>query len=296
MGTATRMLSALLLLTACAAPGRGQRADLEFALPGTGPAAFALGAGPRVVVDEAHHNFHTAGGRYAAFAALLRRDGYRVEPSVMQFSAAALDDVDVLVVANALGEVNVSNWSRPVASAFSPAEVAAVETWVRGGGRLLLVADHMPMPGAAAELAAAFGVRFHDGYAFGSKARGPLTFRPGAGLAEAAGVPHVTTFTGQAFDLEPGVAATPLLTFSEGAYQLFPDRAGRLDEATPRADAAGLHQGALLRHGRGRVAVFGEAAAFTAQRSGDRPMGMNHPSATHNARFALNVLAWLVER
>lgn len=286
-------LAPLLLLLGCSAPG--QRADTGFQPAATGAPAFAAGTGPRVAVDEAHHNFHTIGGRYAAFAALLRREGYRVEPSTVAFTPGALGDLQVLVVVNALGAANVSDWSRPVAPAFTPDEVAAVEAWVSGGGRLLLVADHMPMPGAAAELALTFGVRFHDGYAFGSEERGPLTFLAGAGLAEAAGVPHVTTFTGQAFELEPEVEATPLLTFGAGAYQLYPERAGRLTEDAPRAGAAGLHQGVLLRHGLGRVAVFGEAGAFTAQRSGRGPMGMNHPAAAHNGRFLLNVLAWLVE-
>ncbi len=56
-------------------------------------------------------------------------------------------------------------------------------------------------------------------------------------------------------------------------------------------------QGALLRRGRGRVAVFGEAAAFTAQLGPNaRPTGMNHPDAPHNARFLRNVMRWLTER
>jgi hypothetical protein len=54
-------------------------------------------------------------------------------------------------------------------------------------------------------------------------------------------------------------------------------------------------QGVALGVGSGRVAMFGEAAMFTAQRSGPegRPMGMNHPDAPHNAQFVLNVLRWL---
>jgi hypothetical protein len=31
-------------------------------------AAFAAGAGPALAIDEAQHNFHTAGGRYYAVA------------------------------------------------------------------------------------------------------------------------------------------------------------------------------------------------------------------------------------
>jgi len=47
--------------------------------------------------------------------------------------------------------------------------------------------------------------------------------------------------------------------------------------------------------GRGRVAVFGEAAMFTAQVSGPerRPMGMNTPTAAQNPQFLLNVMHWL---
>jgi len=43
------------------------------------------------------------------------------------------------------------------------------------------------------------------------------------------------------------------------------------------------------------VAVFGEAAMFTAQLAGPArmPMGMNHPLAKQNAQFALNVMHWL---
>ena len=54
-------------------------------------------------------------------------------------------------------------------------------------------------------------------------------------------------------------------------------------------------QGALLHVGRGRVAAFGEAAMFSAQRKGPGqvPMGMNAPEAAQNARFTVAVLGWL---
>ncbi len=46
--------------------------------------------GPRLWIDQAHHNFHTASGRYRAFAELARNDGYRVTPSAQPFTAARL--------------------------------------------------------------------------------------------------------------------------------------------------------------------------------------------------------------
>ena len=46
---------------------------------------------------------------------------------------------------------------------------------------------------------------------------------------------------------------------------------------------------------RGRVALFGEAAMFTAQRAGPElaPVGMNAPAAAQNAQLALNLVRWL---
>jgi hypothetical protein len=54
-------------------------------------------------------------------------------------------------------------------------------------------------------------------------------------------------------------------------------------------------QGAIVYHGQGYVAVFGEAAMFSAQRGGPdrRPVGMNAPEAREDYRFALNLLHWL---
>jgi hypothetical protein len=302
-----------LALTACAggpAPAPpaepGQIAADDFELPATGPPAHAQGAGPRVGIDEAHGNFHTAGGRYRSFAALLRRDGYPVAAFSAIFDATTLADVDLLVISNAISAARVEEWVLPNPSAFSAAEIAAVEKWVRQGGRLLLIADHMPMPGAAADLARAFGVLFHDGFAYLPDGESAMTFRHDDGSlathpvttgTPAHPVDFVTTFTGQAFRLTDDADAVPLMFLPARSYLLLPEVAWEFSDATVRIPADGMVQGALLQHGAGRVAVFGEAAAFSAQvqvRNGERfPMGMNDPSAPHNARFLLNVIAWL---
>jgi hypothetical protein len=118
-----------------------------------------------VLVDAAHLNFHTADGGYTAFANLLRRDGYRVGSNAETFSAQALGRADVLVIANAMHEDSKEAFAPlPSRPAFTEEEVAAVEQWVRGGGALLLIADHMPVAGHTATLAATFGVRFHNGF------------------------------------------------------------------------------------------------------------------------------------
>jgi hypothetical protein len=50
-----------------------------------------------------------------------------------------------------------------------------------------------------------------------------------------------------------------------------------------------------MKVGKGRVAVFGEAAMFSAQLAGrgGAPMGMNAPEAAQNYKLLLNVLHWL---
>jgi len=283
-----------------------QRAAEDFELPDTGPAAYPNSAGPRVGIDEAHGNFHTADGRYRSFAQLLRRDGYRVEGFDALFDAESLADFDLLVISNAIAAENVDDWSLPNPSAFTEAEIAAVQEWVHGGGRLMLIADHMPMPGAAADLARVFGLLFHDGFAYLPDGEGRMTFRlddeslAAHEVTEGAGagpIEFVTTFTGQAFRITEGADAVPLMKLPDDSYVLLPAVAWEFSDATARIPADGMVQGALVQHGAGRVAAFGEAAAFSAQvqvRNGERfPMGMNDPDASHNGRFLLNVIAWL---
>jgi hypothetical protein len=300
------MTSCLLATLALAAASNAQQiADPDYAPPIEQP-RYESGRGPKVVIDAAHRNFHTADDRYAPFAALLRRDGYRVESGTEPFAAAPLGGIDVLVISNAMHEQSEADWAPlPNLSAFTQQEIVEVEKWVRDGGSLLLIADHMPLAGHAEALAAAFGVRFQNGFAFAVGRNGLITFRradgtlPPSVAADGRGgserVDFVTTFTGQAFRVDPGIDADPLLIMPIGSELLLPEVAFEFSERTPRISAANLLQGALVRHGAGRVAVFGEAAMFSAQLAGPerRPMGMNAPDARENYRYALNVLHWL---
>ncbi len=298
---AVLVLALATAVSGCSARAQ-QVADTAFA-PVIASPAFPPGSEPLVLLDEAHHNFHTVAGRYAPFVRVLRRDGFRVEPNRASLSAEALRNANVLVIANALPDTG--EWVLPTRPAFTPAELSAVEAWVRGGGSLFLIADHMPFPGAAAPLAAALGIEFYNGFAMQSSAVDrPLTFRrtdqslgsdvitDGRGASEH--VDSVVTFTGQGFRANRPVRA--LLTLDSTVTLYLPERAWAFTAATPRQSAAGLLQGAAFRHGRGRVAVFGEAGLFSAQLQGPqrRAMGMNAPYAPQNVQFLLNVMHWLV--
>lgn len=281
---------ALLLSTAQAQQVADPDVDLSVATP-----AFRAETGPRVVIDGAHNNFHTVDGRYAPFAQLLRNDGFRVSGSTTQFTDQSLANVDVLVIANALAAEDVEEWRTPNPSAFTAGEIAAVRRFVERGGALLLIADHMPMAGAATKLGDAFGVEFINGFALDGDDAPDLFTRENGGLADdplTAGIPQLRSFTGSAFTAPN---ARPLMRLDARYNVLMPEEAWSFSDATPRVSGEGKLQGAVMEVGRGRVAVFGEAAMFTAQVAGPErnPTGLRSPGAEYNKQFALNVVRWL---
>jgi hypothetical protein len=294
-----------IVLSALASPVLAQQEpDLDYR-PVIEAPAYELGKGPRVAIDEAHHNFHTAGGRYKPFAELLRRDGYRVRGLDSLSSSSTLKTVDVLVIANPLHERNVEDWALPTPSAFTADEISAIRAWVEKGGSLFLILDHMPFPGAGGELAKAFGVRFSNGFAVLKSTGMPSTFifsPDSGGLAESAitkgrmekeRVTEVATYTGSAFMTPKD--AIPILGFNGNFESLTPDTAWQFTASTPREPLEGWCQGAVMKAGGGRIAVFGEAAMFTAQLAGVQRLriGMNAPEASQNHRLLLNVMHWL---
>lgn len=298
-----RVLSVVLALACAAAapaqqvPDRGYRA----AIPAP---QYARDAGPVVCVDEAHFNFHTMGERFWAFAQLLRQDGYRVRANTEKFGAATLAACRVLVISNA--QPSNDDWDKypyPTPSAFSDAEIAAVKLWVERGGALLLIADHMPLAGAAARLAATFDVEFMDGFAMREPhtdapdlfSRADQTLRDHAitrGRNAHEAVASVRTFTGQAFRAP---RAEALLVLPAEFVLLMPEKAWTFTPQTRSVPVAGWLQGAVQAVGKGRAAFFGEAAMFSAQLAGPerQPMGMNAPGAEANFQLTLNLLHWL---
>ena len=85
----------LALMLAASSTSAQQVRDTSFRFENTNP-AFPAGAGPVACIDEAHNNFHTADGRYRAFAELLREDGYRVEGFGGTFDSEGLLNCSIL--------------------------------------------------------------------------------------------------------------------------------------------------------------------------------------------------------
>ena len=104
-------------------------------------------------------------------------------------------------------------------------------------------------------------------------------------------IDRVATFIGQAF--RASEEYTALLTFGKGAEQFVSLESSASGIAGETAE--GWLQGAAAELGRGRVAVFGEAAMFTTQYSARRnkAIGLHGDSAKQNEQFLLNVMRWL---
>src|SRR5262249_41141640 len=153
----------------------------------------------------------------------------------------------------------------------------------RGGGALLLIADHAPMGDAAKALAESLGVDMHAAYTADperSEGGGPtiLHYRPGQGLDHShpivlgrdstERVRHVVAFTGQSLSGPAG--AVSLLTLSAAAEDLLIQLGESTRNVPPekRRPAGGRAQGLAFTPGRGRVVVLGEAAMLTAQVAG----------------------------
>lgn len=286
---------------------------------------------PKVLFDEAHHNFHTAAGRYKPFADLITSDGYQITPSQKPFTKESLKGYDLLVIANARGGENPVTAPSP---AFTSEECEAVTNWVREGGSLLLIADHAPFGAAAGPLARALGVDMRSAYTADTdeydKEAGNNSFlvfsRDNKLLGEhpiTAGrnpeerIKRVVTFTGQSLKGPEG--SVEILKLSDTAFDMPAPTQAQVQEAIAKAraeakgggggairmrmptsekiSAAGRAQGLAFALGRGRVVVLGEAAVLSAQimkvpGEKDQHFGMNR-AGSDDRQFALNIVHWL---
>lgn len=299
------LLGVLWTLITCSSVFGQQLADPDY-VPLVDEPMHDRGSGPLVLIDEGHNNFHTKDGRYGPFASLVEADGYRVGTHQGAFSAGSLGEPDVLVISNSLNAANAEKWELPTPSAFTDEETQALVDFVESGGGLFLIADHMPFPGAAAALAARFGIEFSNGFVFEldeqNQPVGQSIFRRSdsrigehlitTGRNDSETINQVATFTGSAFPVTG--RASSLIHFGENTQMLMPTVAWEFSTNTARAQIPHWSQGVAIEDGRGRVVIFGEAAMFSSQRSGDNPpTGMTSPVAADNQQLLLNIIRWL---
>jgi hypothetical protein len=274
--------------------------------------AFSRGTGPRVCIDEAHHNVHTIARLFAPFAELLRSDGFRPSAFTQAISDEALIGCDILVLGSgrALSGQSADFWVYPHASAYARSEADATVRWVRNGGALLFLWDHAPAAGAAAGLAALLGVQTLDAWSnVTPQGQYPEILRRADRLLADHPILHgrsptelidsLATHGAGAFF--PSRWIRPVLSFGRGATawvylgemgQELPDIP---EEEWPRFDIEGWLLAGTREWGRGRIVFFGDATACTAQLYGSEaaPLAMSHPAGAQNPLFCLNMVRWL---
>jgi hypothetical protein len=180
-----------------------------------------------------------------------------------------------------------------------------VREWVENGGSLLLIADHAPFGAAASNLAREFGIGMSNrdtvdpvnsdsraprgsGFLVFSRQNGLLADHPIVrGRNEEERLDRVLTFNGQSLRGPPGSVA--FLTLANTALDISRDG--------DSVSVAGGAQGIAVQFGDGRIVVFGEAAALTAQVSGvpfekRTSAGISSPESD-NKQLVLNALHWL---
>jgi hypothetical protein len=263
--------------------------------------AYPEGKGPVILIDEAHNNFHTAEGTYMPFAAVLTRDGYVVKRAKKKITTDLLRSCSILVIADAQPPSQ-----KGLPPTFSDQEIDILNAWVKKGGALFLITDHMPDPRTIEKFALSFGIQVNNGYVLNGflsgeerplvfqRADGTLTDHPITnGRNPSEKIRSVATFAGSAFKADPGFE--PLMIFGPERRSWMPKEYWKFPPGTPNISVAGWFQGGVSEFGAGKIAFFSEAAMFTAQifDQGRVRAGMNHPLGKDNAQFLLNVVHWL---
>lgn len=261
---------------------------------------YKIGQGSVIALDEAHFNYHTLSGLYLAFGNLLQNDGYILKAGRSSFTSLYLSKIKILVIANALADTG--DWKLPARSAFTKEEVTDLNKWVSGGGSLFLIADHMPFPGAASQIANSFGFNLINSYAL-KKERKPELFSRNLGNLtsnkitngrnKSEQVDSIRIFAGHAFIAPPGAT---IISKLDDSYNIFlPTYARQINDSIPVFSGLGFVNGAFMEYGLGRIVMFGEAGMFSAQLAGAQQgkMGMNNDLAKENPQLLLNIIHWL---
>ncbi|MDT0553418.1 hypothetical protein [Urechidicola vernalis] len=278
--------------------------DSTFAYKVENP-VYPLNSGPIIHIDEYHNNDMSINVRMFPLLKLLRHDGYRIQSYNDSFSTELLNEVEILVIIGALHKSNINNWKLPTPSALTDSEMNVLLEWIDNGGSLLLVADHMPFPGAIQKFSSKLGVNWYNGFVIDSINWGMTVFSRRdntllkhpiiEGKNKGEKVNWVATYYGSGFKIEND-SIIGLLSFNNPnivSYQT--EQAWKIYPETPIVSFKNLYQGAILKKGKGRVAFIGEASLFSAQLVGEQqnPVGLNFQNENQNLQFVLNIFHWL---
>ncbi len=294
----------VLLLFNCHCVFSQQEVDRMFSVDLKEP-AYKSYESPVIILDEAHNNGSKLHTSFGPTSKILVKDGYTVKSNVEPFSFNTLKNADILVIIDALAAENIGNWKLPTPSAFSESEIKSIHNWVKKGGSLLLIADHMPFAGASKKLAQAFGVEFFNGFAIDTvgwdltkfnRDENSLKFHPVIeGKNKEEQVNEISTYFGQCFTIS-NHNLKPIMQFEDENIVMYqPKVAWQFDHNTDHFSSKGYFQGIAGAYGNGRLAVLGDSSIIQAHLIGknQRPVGINSVETKDNLQFMLNLFHWL---
>lgn len=254
---------------------------------------------PVICIDEFHNNLHQKRTGFRPLSNLLENFGFTVNAINKPLdNVDVLKNCDILVIANPIHQNNRGRWYNPTFSAFTESEIKTINEWVKNGGSLLLIADHMPFAGAAKELASAFNIELVNGFTGINPNNWPpstfkVDYKNNREYKNYFPADTVASFTGSAIKFANSNYSLLNLTTNDTIF--VSDTAWVFDNKTTYIKAQGYSQGGILKYGKGTLGVFAEAAMFTAQKAGNTKVGFNSPLAKNNVYFILNVFLSLVK-
>jgi hypothetical protein len=266
---------------------------------------YSFNKGPIIYIDEYHNNDMSLNNNMFPLIEVLKKDGYQIKPLNESISELSLENVEILVIIGALHKTNIDNWKLPTPSAFDDKEIDLLLQWIQDGGNLLLVADHMPFPGAVKKLSSRLGVKWYNGFVIDSVNWGMSTFSKKDrtlkyhylldGLNFNEKVNSVSTYYGSGFKIKDSTISGIFAFDDSNTVSYQTSEAWKMFPNTPIISSDDLFQAAVLTRGNGRVALVGEASLFSAQFvGGDKnPVGLNFPNDNQNLQFVLNLFHWL---
>lgn len=124
---------------------------------------YAIGKGPKVLIDAGHHNFIVELGLAKPLIDIVNSDGYQVKTDSMQFSKAYLSNFKLVIIMPAMPFQFGSKKQVTDEITFTTDELNALHEWVINGGRLLMFSEHAPIDKSVTPLFNKFGIQLSIG-------------------------------------------------------------------------------------------------------------------------------------
>jgi len=301
-----QLIVSIIMLASCIYQRADMQTDMSVGFPKFDPST-----SPNVLFDAGHGNFHEIYTTYEPFATLLKNDGVLIREHQGLFTENSLNNIDLLIIANATGSEQKGGY---MTGAFSDSEIHVLMDWIRKGGSLLLIADHDPFGSAASDLAKVLGVGMDNVWTADplrlNQEIGRNTWleydRENGGLGQHLilqahspefAINRVITFTGQSLSFDSTWTSILQLSNSARNYYERSDAKVASEDTSTYFSVPGQSQLIARKYGEGRIAIAGEAAMFTAQEVRVLWKTMNagfNYGGYDNKKLVLNIIHWLL--